>query len=80
MDPIWRHPEGGGTIYVGNQTAASSIDLLRAHGITHVVNCTIGTSQIPNYHEGSHSIRYYRFSVHALCFMRIPCSLFLYLH
>lgn len=29
LDSIWRHPEGGGTIYVGNQTAAENISLLR---------------------------------------------------
>lgn len=29
VDSIWRHPEGGGTIYVGNQTAAENINILR---------------------------------------------------
>lgn len=29
LDSIWRHPVGGGTIYVGNQTAAENITLLR---------------------------------------------------
>lgn len=29
LDSIWRHPVGGGTIYVGNQTAAENINLLR---------------------------------------------------
>mmetsp|Transcript_29951 Transcript_29951/g.41155 ORF Transcript_29951/g.41155 Transcript_29951/m.41155 type:complete len:200 (+) Transcript_29951:22-621(+) len=52
VDSIWRHPVGGGTIYVGNQTAAENITLLRSYGITHVVNCTHGESKIPNYHEG----------------------------
>lgn len=63
LDPIWRHPTGGGTIYVGNQTAAANQDLLAAHGITHVVNCTIGASQIPNFFEKTGQIRYYRFSI-----------------
>lgn len=44
-DPIWRHPTGGGTIYVGNQTAAQDIGMLRALGITSVVNCTHGTGR-----------------------------------
>jgi len=30
LDSIWRHPEGGGTIYVGNQKAAENISLLRS--------------------------------------------------
>lgn len=29
LDSIWRHPEGGGIIYVGNQTAAENITLLK---------------------------------------------------
>lgn len=63
LDPIWRHPEGGGTIYVGNQTAASNLELLTSRGITRVVNCTIGASQIPNFFEKSGEIQYYRFSI-----------------
>lgn len=27
-DPIWKHPTGGGVIYVGNQTAAENISYL----------------------------------------------------
>jgi len=63
LDPIWRHPEGGGIIYVGNQTAAEDLNLLRNYNVTHVVNCTIGGSQIPNYHEKSGAIQYYRFPI-----------------
>lgn len=66
MDPIWRHPEGGGTVYVGNQTAAASLELLQQRGITRVVNCTTGSSQIPNFHEQSGLLKYYRFSVREL--------------
>eukprot|EP01038_Epipyxis_sp_PR26KG_P015806 gene15806-21410_t len=61
LDSIWRHPTGGGTIYVGNQTAAENINLLRSHEITHVVNCTFGESKIPNFHTGK--LNYYNFPV-----------------
>lgn len=61
LDPIWKHPTTGGTIYVGNQTAASSLDVLRAHNIISVVNCTSGPSQLPNYHDGK--MNYYIFPV-----------------
>eukprot|EP00428_Durinskia_dybowskii_P062393 CAMPEP_0170375190 /NCGR_PEP_ID=MMETSP0117_2-20130122/11029_1 /TAXON_ID=400756 /ORGANISM="Durinskia baltica, Strain CSIRO CS-38" /LENGTH=193 /DNA_ID=CAMNT_0010630249 /DNA_START=141 /DNA_END=722 /DNA_ORIENTATION=- len=61
LDSIWRHPEGGGTIYVGNQTAAENLTLLKAHGITHVVNCTFGESKIPNFHVGK--LNYINFAV-----------------
>jgi hypothetical protein len=61
IDPIYRHPTGGGTIYVGNQTAAENIQLLKQHGITHVVNCTHGESRIPNFHEGQ--LKYFAFKV-----------------
>eukprot|EP01031_Cornospumella_fuschlensis_P034601 gene34602-41899_t len=61
LDSIYRHPTGLGTIYVGNQTAAESLSLLRAHGIKRVVNCTFGESKIPNYHAGK--LDYYVFPV-----------------
>jgi len=52
VDSIWRHPTGGGIIFVGNQTAAENLSLLTSHGITHIVNCTHGDSKIPNFHAG----------------------------
>lgn len=61
LDSIYRHPEGGGTIYVGNQSAAENLTMLRQHQITHVVNCTFGESKIPNFHTGK--IKYYNFAV-----------------
>ena len=59
-DPIFRHPTGGGTIYVGNQTAAENLPFLQSLGITRVVNCTTGASRIPNFHEGR-GLLYYTF-------------------
>lgn len=63
LDPIWRHPTTGGTIYVGNQSAAENLRLLQSLGINSVVNCTAGqgSSQIPNYHDGK--LKYYRFPI-----------------
>ena len=61
LNAIFEHPTGKGKIYVGNQTAASTLLLLQAHGITHVVNCTNGAGQIDNFHEGR--MTYYRFPV-----------------
>jgi protein-tyrosine phosphatase len=61
VDPIFRHPTGKGTIYVGNQTAAENYNYLRNLGITHVVNCTHGFSKIPNFHEGK--LQYYNFPI-----------------
>ena len=63
VDPIWRHPTTKGTIYVGNQTAAQNLGHLQSLGISHVVNCTGGSSasQIPNYHMGT--LKYYVFPV-----------------
>lgn len=61
VDPIWRHPTGGGTIYVGNQTAAESLAMLQSLGITRVVNCTHGHGAIPNYHPTQ--LIYYTFPI-----------------
>ena len=48
LDALWRHPSGG-TFYVGNQMAAQDLNLLRQHGVTHVVNCT---DSMPFFLEG----------------------------
>lgn len=60
LDPLWKHPETGAVFFVGNQTAAQSLQLLQQHKVTHVVNCT---DNMPNYHEGSGHIRYHRFDI-----------------
>ena len=60
-DPIYRHPVGGGTIFVGNQTAAEDLSMLTSLGITRVVNCTHGAGAIPNYHAGR--LQYYTFPI-----------------
>ena len=45
----------------GNQTAASSLAMLESHRISHVVNCTSGSSKLPNYHE--RSLKYMEFPI-----------------
>lgn len=40
IDPIFKHPIGGGTIYVGGSRAAKNLKTLRDNNITSVVNCT----------------------------------------
>lgn len=62
LDPLWRHPETGGTFYVGNEQAAKNRGMLEKFNITHVVNCT---DSIPLYHEKTQGkpITYLRFDV-----------------
>lgn len=48
LDAIWRHPETGAKIYVGNEIAAKTLSILQDYKITHIVNCT---DSIPNFHE-----------------------------
>lgn len=60
-DRIWVHPTGGGTVYVGNQTAARDKAWLESHGIKHIVNCQ--ESDAPNYHEHDDSFTYKRFQI-----------------
>lgn len=60
LDALFEHP-GGGALFVGNQIAASSMQQLRRHHITRVVNCT---DSLPNYHERQGgSIDYIRFNI-----------------
>ena len=48
LDPIFRDPVSGGTVFVGNHSAASNRTLLDSNKITHVVNCT---DNMANFHE-----------------------------
>ena len=61
MNAMWTHPETGGTIYVGNQTAARgpSATLLEK-GITHVVNCT---DDLPNFCQAEGKQKYLKFNI-----------------
>eukprot|EP00759_Apiculatamorpha_spiralis_P015336 PhF_6_TR21972/c0_g1_i1/m.31249 len=61
MDPIYKHPTTGATIYVGNQSAAQNLTKLKEKNITHVVNCTHGWGALPNYHI--RDLKYYGFSI-----------------
>lgn len=61
LDPLWRHPESGGTFFVGNQTAAANLMVLQQFNITHVVNCT---DSMPLYHDQPDGpIKYFRFDI-----------------
>lgn len=59
LDAIIKHSSGN-CIYVGNQDAAMSLEMLTAHGIKSVVNCT---DSMPFFLEKSGAIQYYRFDI-----------------
>jgi hypothetical protein len=60
-DPIFKHPISGSMIYVGNQSFAKNLKSIKSKGITHVVNCTYGSSKIPDFHEGH--LKYFEFAI-----------------
>ena len=60
LDPVWRHPQTGGKIYVGDSQAASVKGTLLKHDIFHVVNCT---TDLPNYHQKDARFSYCRFPI-----------------
>jgi len=68
LDAIWRHPEAGAAVYVGNYVAASNRKTLDERGITCVVNCQDQDSQ--NYFEKDPRITYFRFPVARLALSR----------
>ncbi|XP_054758920.2 dual specificity protein phosphatase 10-like [Lytechinus pictus] len=47
-------------LYVGNEVDAANLDLLRLHGISHVLNVT---NSVPCFHEGESAMRYMRIPV-----------------
>ncbi len=66
LNAIWRNPHTGGVIYVGDNHCAKNINSIRSYNITHIVNCTHGPTQLPNYHEKDKSIIYLNFEVYSL--------------
>ena len=64
LDPIWKHPSSGGTVYVGNYRAASDRRTLKERNIVAIVNCQEESSQ--NYFENDPSLQYFRFVVSRL--------------
>ena len=64
LSPIWRHPTGGGTIYVGNIYVAQNLSVIQQFNIRAVVNCTHGHGALPNFHENVvGGPKYYTFPV-----------------
>eukprot|EP01048_Picozoa_sp_COSAG05_P001801 COSAG05_NODE_63_length_22889_cov_41.986617_15_plen_202_part_00 len=61
LDAIWADPTTGARVFIGNQTAARSESLLKARGITYIVNCQDLTA--PNFHEKNPDFSYCRFPV-----------------
>ena len=57
LHEIWRAPDGPGKVYVGGLQAASNAQTLRAHGITHVVNCMNRPSL------NKHAVEYFDFPI-----------------
>eukprot|EP00961_Rhodomonas_salina_P066150 888645-Rhodomonas_salina.1 len=60
LDPIWRHPVTGATLFVGNVKAASDISILDQNSVTHVVNCT---NNMECFHQKTGRIVYLRFDI-----------------
>ena len=63
LDAIWAHPTTGAAIYVGNVSSAESMEILQAHNISHVVNCTNGSGALPCFHKGKPGMNYYTFPI-----------------
>jgi hypothetical protein len=61
LDAVFRHPETGATVFIGNATAAKSKELLLEHAITRVVNCK--DPDDPCWHESDSAFDYLRFPI-----------------
>lgn len=64
LNAIWKHPDTGGTVYVGNATAASNRVILDERNIRAVMNCQGAKSE--NYFEDDPKFSYHRFVVSTL--------------
>lgn len=54
-----------GKLFLGSKDPAADLAALQARSVTHVVNCTADgiEGSIPNYHEASGALQYYRLSL-----------------
>jgi len=60
-DAIWRHPQNGATLFVGNASMASNREALKTENITRIVNCQDDDGR--NYFEGDPQLEYLRFTI-----------------
>lgn len=61
LDAVWADPTTGARVFIGNQQAAMSEAILRANGITHIINCQDPSA--PNFHESNPDFHYCRFPI-----------------
>lgn len=61
VDVLWRHPESGGMLYVGNDRAARNDNFLQQIKVTSIVNCTKPSKngQLDDYHKHTGRYSYY---------------------
>eukprot|EP00929_Paragymnodinium_shiwhaense_P030286 TRINITY_DN17189_c0_g1_i1.p1 TRINITY_DN17189_c0_g1~~TRINITY_DN17189_c0_g1_i1.p1 ORF type:complete len:452 (-),score=76.84 TRINITY_DN17189_c0_g1_i1:281-1636(-) len=64
LDAVWTDPLSGGKVFIGNQTASRSRELMRSHGVNHIVNCTSDMEQY--FQDRDSSILYYRFDIYKI--------------
>lgn len=67
LDEIYKDHITKQSLYVGNQSAASSIEILAENNIRYIVNCTHGPSKIPNFFErktiNNKRVHYFEFPI-----------------
>ena len=62
VSPIFRIP-GGGTFFIGNIRAAASLETLREHNITHIINAQDVDSENFHEHTNGGEFAYLRFPI-----------------
>lgn len=62
VSPIFRIP-GGGTFFIGNIRAAASLETLREHNITHIINAQDVDSENFHEHTNGGEFTYLRFPI-----------------
>jgi len=60
VDAIYQDNETSGTVFVGNQTAAEGLEILKSSNICNVVNCT---RSMENFHQDVDGFNYFRFDI-----------------
>lgn len=61
MDAVWEHPETKAKLFVGGESAAKDLELLRSNNISHIVNCR--GSEVKNTLENTEGLCFFRMCI-----------------
>lgn len=70
MDAIWEHPDTKAKLFLGGESAASNLELIRSNNVSYIVNCR--GQNIPHSLENTAGLTFHRFCVLTSASVKTP--------